>query len=151
MHGLNETYYDDNKIETSTTYKNGIKEGIAKHYYTNGYIEKQLTYVANKMDGKMRTYDNQGKTTFDFITANDKIIKGIYYYLNTTGKTETNPLPQIIIDALNQKCIVLKNELTINCYRIDIDNSEDSECNQEWLENNKQALELIINKCNQIK
>jgi len=147
VHGLYDTFYEGNKIETSTTYKNNIKEGIAKHYYTNGYIEKQLTYVADKMDGKMRTYNKQGKTTFDFITANNKIVKGTYNYLDTKGKVQSDSLPQIIIDALNNECVTLRNELTENCYLIDIDSSEDSNCNQTWLNDNLKPLELLINKC----
>lgn len=147
LNGLYDTFYDENKIETSTTYKNGLKEGIAKYYYTNGYIEKQLTYVENHMDGKMRTYDKSGKTVFDFITANDKIVKGVYYYLDKKDKVLTADLPQIIIDGLNEKCVILKNVLTANCYLIDMASDEDSDCNTKWLENNQKALELQVNKC----
>lgn len=147
VHGLYDTFYEGNKIKTSTTYKNNIKEGIAKHYYPNGYIEKQLTYVANKMDGKMRTYDQQGKTTFDFITANDKIVKGVYHFIDKKDKILTAPLPQIIINALNEECVILRNKLTDKCYLIDIDNTTEGNCNQEWLKENLQTLELTVNKC----
>lgn len=77
---------------------NGLKEGICKHYYTNGtiyiycnysngilhgeykqyYPNEQLLYICNYMNGKLhgdyKEYFSNGNLKFHCIYSNDKII-----------------------------------------------------------------------------
>ena len=40
--------------------KNGLKQGLWKFFYENGFVKEEITYLNNKKSGFLKIYDNKG-------------------------------------------------------------------------------------------
>jgi len=49
-------YYKNGNIVYETSYKNGLRHGIAKSYYSNGDIHEEVSYINGKIYGRERFY-----------------------------------------------------------------------------------------------
>ncbi|MBR5154496.1 MAG: hypothetical protein IKW58_02090 [Alphaproteobacteria bacterium] len=143
LHGIEETYYPENKVEKIIPYVNGYKEGVAKEFYPNGYMSKQYTYVEDKLDGKMRTYTNDGKVLYNIITANDKYVEATCNYLNQDNKISAKQVPAIVLEAVNEGCGTLGEELKTNYCSITI-SSDIEGCDLSWIKKNEEELKRYI-------
>lgn len=71
-HGEWITYRQD-KIHVITNFKNGVKHGVEKKYFSNGQIEKIANYVDGKKNGLYKKYDSYGRTMLKKFFLNDKL------------------------------------------------------------------------------
>ena len=59
--GMAKTYSSDGKLLSETSYKNGKKNGKHRRYYPNGNVELEKTYKDGKEEGKRISYYENGK------------------------------------------------------------------------------------------
>ncbi len=148
LNGLSTTYFDNKLIETQIPYQNGLKEGVAKYYYEDGSMQTQCTFINNKLDGQLRRYTKEGEILFDIITAQNSHIEGICAYLDENNKIKKQNIPEILLEAVNQKCIEFGTELSSKCCSINTTKVLET-CNKKWLKNNITTLKNYIKSCNQ--
>ncbi len=59
--GLIKEYYPNDTLKSSINFKDNVREGEAKFYYSNGQLKQELTYVNGKVDGLVKDYNENGK------------------------------------------------------------------------------------------
>ena len=148
LNGPSTTYFPNKFIEKQIPYSNGLKEGVAKYYYQEGTMHTQCTYVNDKLDGKLKTYTKDKEVLYDIVTAQDKFLEGTCQYLGQNNQIESQKIPEILLDAVNNRCIAFGTELSKKCCSID-KNDILSECNKEWLKENIETLREYLKKCEQ--
>ena len=74
------------------------------------------------------------------------IIAGVYAYLTETGKTETRKIPPLIIEGINQKCLVLQEVLNYSTCPV-VATGSSKECNQMWRQQHREEIIDYIKSC----
>lgn len=59
--GVAKTYSSDGKLLSETPYKNGKQNGVHKRYFPNGNVKLEKTYKDGKEEGKRISYYENGK------------------------------------------------------------------------------------------
>ncbi len=67
-------------------YKNGIKEGVWKQYFTDGKLKLKATYVNDKLEGLMLVYYQNGVVEVSGLYVNN-FKDGIWMYFSDRGET----------------------------------------------------------------
>ena len=62
--GMAKTYSSDGRLLSETPYENGKKNGKHKRYYPNGNVELEKNYKNDKEDGMRISYYENGKMIF---------------------------------------------------------------------------------------
>ncbi|MCD4779449.1 MAG: ankyrin repeat domain-containing protein [Candidatus Omnitrophica bacterium] len=74
--GLEHRYFlYTNKIEETNTYRNGVKDGPSKRYYSNGVLKSTAQYFKDKINGRYTLYTPDGEILADFEFRNNMITK----------------------------------------------------------------------------
>ncbi|RDC63669.1 hypothetical protein AHMF7616_02277 [Adhaeribacter pallidiroseus] len=55
------TYHENGKVQSETEYKNGLKNGAFKQFYTSGQPEITGNYRYNRQIGTWKYFDESGK------------------------------------------------------------------------------------------
>jgi len=69
--GLKKHYYDNDTVETSATYVEDKLSGEYKEFYRNGKLKIAGTYVNNVKEGTWTEYDELGKSVKILKCKND--------------------------------------------------------------------------------
>jgi antitoxin component YwqK of YwqJK toxin-antitoxin module len=78
LNGVAKEYFPDGKLKKEGTYKDGVFEGVVKHYHpTNGTVHLIERWKDRKKHGWWMTYNDQGKE-----------LGRTYYYYNTIYEGE---------------------------------------------------------------
>lgn len=84
--GVENTYYKDGKLRTTTPYKDGKKDGIEKKYDYKGELIFETPYKDGKKNGLEKSYTTNGKSEVNY-KAGVKNGEAKLYYKN--GKVES--------------------------------------------------------------
>jgi len=74
------------------------------------------------------------------------IIAGVYVYLTEEGKTETRKIHPLIVEGINQKCLVLQEVLNYSHCPV-IATGSSKECNQMWRQQHREEILDYIKSC----
>lgn len=69
------SFFEDGKLETSTEYKEGKKNGMEKIWYRNGVILSERNYIDGKKEGIHRGWHEEGQIRFYSQFKNDQFDK----------------------------------------------------------------------------
>ena len=129
-------YNDKGKLLSYTTYKNGMKNGIAKKFHENGNVEFTISYKDNFHNGKtqwfyengrlyretyykmgiknglQKKYYETGKIMAEIPFENGMIQPGLKEY-NKSGKLKKK-YPELIIEPVDN--LAFENKYTLRCY-----------------------------------
>jgi antitoxin component YwqK of YwqJK toxin-antitoxin module len=73
---VTKVYYENSmRILRETQWKNGKRHGLETHYFENGLISDQITWVNGLRDGIWRRHNDKGHLTSSAIYKNDKVIE----------------------------------------------------------------------------
>ncbi|MBU2492996.1 MAG: hypothetical protein KJ571_10270 [Bacteroidetes bacterium] len=53
-------HYEDGKLKSECTYKDGMLDGISTHYFKNGNVKAKETYRRNILEGISLIYNEEG-------------------------------------------------------------------------------------------
>lgn len=45
------TYWDDGYMESETTYRDGLRDGMSRRWYSTGHMSREINYKAGLQDG----------------------------------------------------------------------------------------------------
>lgn len=145
INGITKNYDKRGTLLEEIPYVDGKKEGVARYYDTAGNLIMQMIYIEDKANGDMRVYDPLSKTPiYNLKTASDKIISGTYSY-EESEEIKTVSIPDIIISAINVKCLEMQTELSDSPCAAYFSN--DSECDQKWRNKNRNAVREYLRSC----
>lgn len=76
------TYYSyySHAITTTENYTDGVKNGMEKHYYSNGQISDEIMWKNNKKDGPWNQYFEDGTTKLKASYVNNMVNGGYKLY-----------------------------------------------------------------------
>ena len=74
LEGYWEYYHDNGQLMSKGLYKNGFRDGILKDYDSNGQLESKGSYKNGEIDGIMDYYDN-GRLEFKGLYNNGELVK----------------------------------------------------------------------------
>lgn len=74
------------------------------------------------------------------------IIAGIYSYINQENSQETRKIPPLIIEGINQKCLVLQSVISYSTCPV-IATGSSKECNQMWRQQHREEIIGYIKGC----
>ena len=103
------------------------------------------------MNGDYQIWNNDNtQKIYDLKMAQDMVLSGTYYHYEKTGlncdkkKIASEEIPELIIEAVNEHCLVWQPELNCSaCPAIAI--GSNPSCNQEWRqEHRKDILKYFI-------
>ncbi len=159
-------YNDNGRLLSFTTYKNGMKNGIAKKFHENGNVEFIISYKDNFHNGKTQWYYESGKlyreTNYEkgfknglqkkyYETGkvmavipyeNGMIRPGLKEY-NKSGKLKKK-YPELIIKPIDN--LAFENKYTLRCY---LSNKSKKAKFSRWIKksySDKRALVQVENK-----
>lgn len=66
-------YFDDGKLQITTMYKDGLRNGLHQSYYRNGQLEVECTYLNDKKHGTFKRWDEEGALIYqtEFYSGKD--------------------------------------------------------------------------------
>lgn len=102
-------FYEDGKLKTVTSYKNGKLDGNSINYHPNGIIKEEGKYLSGKAHGAFKCYDSLGrlsKISYYEIVKGRTVLNQIIFFDLETGK--------IIKDKSNYIDILLKDTVSVN-------------------------------------
>ncbi|MCM1323860.1 MAG: toxin-antitoxin system YwqK family antitoxin [Acetobacter sp.] len=73
LEGTARTYHSNGNIESEKTYNKGILEGEVKKYYRNGSLESVIPYSKGKKEGIAKNYAEDGSMTSQMIYTNNEL------------------------------------------------------------------------------
>lgn len=79
-------YYPEGSIAEEIPYKNGIKDGVWKQYFTDGKLKLKATYIDDKLEGLMLVYYRNGVPEISGIYENN-YKHGLWLYFSERGET----------------------------------------------------------------
>jgi len=82
------TYFDNGNIKSVIHYKDGVRDGEAKHFSESGNVKQELSYFNGKVNGMVSNYDENGKLREMFSIVDGKR-DGSTSYFDSSG-TYTN-------------------------------------------------------------
>lgn len=74
------------------------------------------------------------------------IMAGVYAYINQENKQETRKIPPLIIEGINQKCLVLQSVISYSACPF-IATGSSKECNQMWRQQHREEVLMYIKGC----
>lgn len=84
--GLNKTYYQNGKLKSSETFRNGEKVGVCKYYYDNGKLQYEENYnTEGQAEGVFNSYYKNGQLESMYSYRNGQR-HGIYKEYYEDGK-----------------------------------------------------------------
>ncbi len=146
LDGISTTYYPSGTAESETTYANGKKDGAAKFYDEAGSLSVQAIYKDNRLNGKMQIYTPKKQLLYNLQNANNNYVSGTYYYFNNKGEDAAAEIPEIIISAMNHKCLEFQTEKTDSACAA-VFNPQNTECDEEWRKANRSAVRRYLADC----
>ena len=78
------TYFDNGDIKSVIHYKDGVRDGEAKHFSENGNVKQELSYFNGKVNGTVSNYDENGKLR-EMFTIIDGKREGSTSYFDSAG------------------------------------------------------------------
>lgn len=86
---LFETIWNENgKISVQNVFKDGLKSGICKEYYSTGNIKVEQNYLAGIKEGSYKSYFNNGTIYNDGTFKNDELSGDLKFY-SENGKLKS--------------------------------------------------------------
>lgn len=76
--------YENNILKITTTYKNGIKDGIQESFYENGKKQTIYTYKNDQLDGEIK-YINENGILIYHLNYKNGILNGEYKVFHENG------------------------------------------------------------------
>ena len=61
INGVEESFYDNGKIQSQITWHNGQRYGLAKTFFENGKLDRKASYVNDNMHGHYERYHENGQ------------------------------------------------------------------------------------------
>lgn len=80
--GLTKYYSLSNVLESEIEFKNGIKNGYAKNYYSNGDIHDSMTFVNGLAHGYHFVFDSTSNLDYKDFFYNGRKVGGLFFYRN---------------------------------------------------------------------
>ena len=87
--GVGRVYHENGNLEYEAPVKNGKVEGVMKVYYKNGNLKAEVPSKEDKREGVTKMYDENGKLFAEVSFKNDKI-EGVTQYYTSSGKALAN-------------------------------------------------------------
>jgi len=113
--GIAKKFYDNGKVEFEITYKDGLKNGLTKWFYENGGIYRETIYVNGLKDGIQKKYYEDGKLMAEIPYKNGVIKPGLKEYMKS-GKLKKN-YPKLVIKPINR--LAFEGKYILRCYLTD--------------------------------
>ena len=87
--GSHTSYYNNDKVCTTGSCKDGLREGLWTTYYNNGLKidvkQSEYTYKNGICNGMFKKYDTDGNITIKGVYANNKVVGNVYQYYYDDG------------------------------------------------------------------
>lgn len=109
--GIAKQFYSDGKVQYEIYYEDGVKNGITKWYYKNGQLYKKTNYKNGKREGIVIKYYRDGKLKAKEPYQNGIVMPGLKEYTKS-GKLKTI-YPTIRIQPIDQ--LGFKNKYILRC------------------------------------
>ncbi len=146
LDGITTTYYPSGAAESEITYAAGKKDGVAKFYDEAGGLSVQAMYVNNRLNGKMQIYTPKKQLLYNLQNVDNNYVSGIYYYLDNKGEETSTVIPEVVIKALNHKCLEFQTEKTDSACAA-VFNPQNTECDEKWRNTNRPAVRKYLADC----
>jgi antitoxin component YwqK of YwqJK toxin-antitoxin module len=85
------SWYENGKMKSVKTFKNGKLEGFEKYFYRNGNLMYKYHYKNSKLDGLQREYYKSGQLFKEIYIEDGKLITIKEYYRNGELKDYFRP------------------------------------------------------------
>ncbi|MBO5038837.1 MAG: toxin-antitoxin system YwqK family antitoxin [Alphaproteobacteria bacterium] len=146
INGVMKKYNRLGKISEEIPYQNNQKEGVAKYYNDEGALITQMVYINDEAIGDMFIYDGTHETPlYRLKNHSGTILSGTYTYQTAADNLKTETIPEIIIAALNKKCLDFQPQLSSSpCAAF---YNQNPECDQAWREENRKAVRAYLKSC----
>jgi hypothetical protein len=113
--GLSKKFFSTGNIEFEILYKNGLKEGITKWYYEKGALYRVTTYKDDEEEGIQKKYYESGTLMAEIPYKKGKILPGLKEYTKE-GELKKR-YPTLIIEPVNK--LAFENKYILRCYLSD--------------------------------
>lgn len=114
--GIANKYYENGKLDTKFSYKNGVLEGEGIIYYETGEVWSNFSYSQGKLDGVIKTYYKDGSIETVKHIKNGKY-NGSYKVYFQNGKLEYDAnFVELKLDGLIKTYYENGKELSIENY-----------------------------------
>jgi len=110
--GLAKKFYKNGKTQFDIIYKNGLKEGLTKWYYETGKLYRETTYHDDEVEGIQRKYYENGKLMAEIPYKNGEVIPGLKEYTKSGKLKEI--YPDLIIRPADK--LAFENKYTLQVY-----------------------------------
>lgn len=115
--GIANQYYENGKLGTKFSYKNGVLEGEGITYYETGEVWCEFYYSKGKLDGVIRTYYKDGSLETEKYIKNGKF-NGPYKVYFQNGKLEYDAnFNELKLDGVIKTYYENGKELSVENYK----------------------------------
>lgn len=110
--GLAKKYFDNGTVEFEILYTNGLKNGLTRWYYKSGGIYRETIYFDGQEDGIQKKYYEDGKLMAEVPYNNGLVISGLKEYTKS-GKLK-KIYPDLVIKSIDK--LAFENKYILRCY-----------------------------------
>lgn len=110
--GLAKKFFENGKVEFEILYTDGVKDGLTKWYYKSGGIYRETIYVDGQEDGVQKKYYENGKLMAEIPYKHGLILPGLKEYTKA-GKLK-KIYPELVIKPIDR--LAFENKYILRCY-----------------------------------
>jgi len=118
--GLKKSYYDNGKLKSELTYKEGVLDGSSKIYFPNGQLAEEGFFKNGKVEGLVKKYSDTGVLIGETNYQNGQW-SGVSreHYEDGTLMSESNFTQGMGVEKRFYKSGALKEEVNFKNYQLD--------------------------------
>lgn len=113
--GVAKKYFDNGKVEFEILYTNGLKNGLTKWYYKSGGIYRETIYFDGQENGIQKKYYEDGKLMAEVPYNNGLVIPGLKEYTKS-GKLKKK-YPELVFQPIDK--LAFEGKYILRCYLTD--------------------------------
>jgi hypothetical protein len=110
--GIAKKFFENGNVEFEINYENGLKEGITRWFYKSGNLYRETIYENDEETGIQKKYYENGNLMAEIPYDHGRILPGLKEY-TTSGKLKTI-YPEFIIEPINK--LAFENKYILRCY-----------------------------------
>jgi len=113
--GIAKKYFKNGKVEFIINYKDGIKNGLTKWFYESGNIYRETVYLDGEEDGIQKKFYEDGKLIAEIPYKHGIVLPGLKEYTKA-GKLK-KIYPELVIKPINK--LAFENKYILRFYLTD--------------------------------